>query len=61
MRSIFNFIVKPKEERYNNKKQIGDNELILNTEISDHRYISRNATVLETPLLKKQILKKVTK
>jgi hypothetical protein len=58
MRSIFNFIVEPKEERYNNKKQIGDNELILNTEISDHRYISRNAIVLETPLAEKTDIKK---
>ena len=58
MRSIFNFIVGPKEERYNNKKQIGDNELILNTEISDHRYISRNAIVLETPLAEKTDIKK---
>jgi hypothetical protein len=58
MRSIFNFIVEPKEERYNNKKQIGDNELILNTEISDHRYISRNAIVLETPVAEKTDIKK---
>lgn len=58
MRSIFSFIVEPKEERYNNKKQIGDNELILNTEISDHRYISRNAIVLETPLAEKTDIKK---
>lgn len=58
MRSIFNFIVEPKEERYNNKKQIGDNELILNTEISDHRYISRNAIILETPLAEKTDIKK---
>ena len=58
MRSIFSFIVEPKEERYNNKKQIGDNELILNTEISDHRYISRNAIVLETPIAEKTDIKK---
>lgn len=58
MRSIFSFIVEPKEERYNNKKQIGDSELILNTEISDHRYISRNAIVLETPLAEKTDIKK---
>tara|TARA_S200002703_G_scaffold28359_2_gene24115 strand:+ start:509 stop:1114 length:606 start_codon:yes stop_codon:yes gene_type:complete len=58
MRSIFSFIVEPKEERYNNKKQIGDSELILNTEISDHRYISRNAIVLETPLSEKTDIKK---
>jgi len=58
MRSIFSFIVEPKEERYNNKKQIGDNELILNTEISDHRYISRNAVVLETPVAIKTCIAK---
>ena len=58
MRSIFSFIVEPKEDRYNNKKQIGDNELILNTEISDHRYISRNAIVLETPIAEKTDIKK---
>lgn len=50
MRSIFNFIVTPKDERYNNKKKVGEKELIVNTEISDHRYISRNAIVLETPI-----------
>ena len=50
MRSIFNFIIAPKEDRYNNKKSIGNKELILNTEISDYRYISRNGVVLETPV-----------
>jgi hypothetical protein len=58
MRSIFNFIVTPKAERYNNKKAIGEKELILNTEISDFRYISRNAIVLETPLEGKTDIKK---
>ena len=58
MRSIFNFIIAPKEDRYNNKKSVGDKELILNTEISDHKYVSRNGVVLETPLEVKTDIKK---
>jgi hypothetical protein len=49
MQSLFNFIVKPKKERYDNKKYIDDSELLLNTEISDHRYISRAGIVLAIP------------
>ena len=33
MKSVHNFVVTPKGERYNNKKKVGDSELILNTEI----------------------------
>ena len=51
MKSIFNFIVTPKEKRYNNTKKIGDKELILNTEIFNHQNVSRNAIVLETPIM----------
>lgn len=58
MRSIFSFIITPKEDRYNNKKSIGDKELILNTEISDHKYVSRNGIVIETPLEIKTDIKK---
>ena len=49
MQSLFNFIVKPKNERYDNKKYIDGQELLLNTEISDHRYISRVGIVTATP------------
>ncbi len=49
MKSVTNFIIKPKETRYNNTKKIGDKELILNTEIFTHQNVSRNAIVLETP------------
>ena len=49
MQSLFNFIVKPKNERYDNKKYIDGQELLLNTEISDHRYVSRNGIVTATP------------
>ena len=49
MRSVYNFVVSPKGERYNNKKKIGDKELILNTEIFNHQYISREAIVKAIP------------
>ena len=49
MQSVFDFIIKPKSNRYDNTKQIGDSELLLNTEISDHRYVSRNGVVLSAP------------
>ena len=51
MHSVFDFIIKPKNKRYDNIKQIDDKELILNSEISDHRYVSRIGVVLSTPKL----------
>ena len=57
MQSLFNFIVKPKNKRYNNTKQIGDSELLLNSEISDHRYVSRNGIVLGLPKAEKTNIK----
>jgi hypothetical protein len=57
MQSIYNFIIKPKNKRYNNTKQIENSELLLNSEISDHKYISRNAIVLSTPILEKGNIK----
>tara|TARA_R110000772_G_scaffold30414_1_gene75433 strand:+ start:545 stop:1141 length:597 start_codon:yes stop_codon:yes gene_type:complete len=49
MKSVTNFIIKPKETRYNNIKKVGDKDLILNTEIFTHQNVSRNAIVLEAP------------
>ena len=49
MQSLYNFIVKPKKDRYDNKKYIGNLELLLNTEISDYRYISRTGIVTAVP------------
>ena len=51
MKSVYNFVVTPKGERYNNKKKIGDSELILNTEIFNHQYINREAIVISTPII----------
>ena len=41
MKGIFEFVVKPKSERYNNTKTLGDSELILNTEMQNHNFVSR--------------------
>ena len=51
MKSVYNFVVKPKGERYNNKKKVGDSELILNTEVFNHQYINREAVVISTPII----------
>ena len=51
MKSVYNFVVKPKGERYNNSKQIDGGELIVNTEIYNHQYVNRNATVISTPII----------
>ena len=51
MTSIFDYLVKPKGERYNNSIDLGEGkELILNTEISNHQFINRVGIVLKTPL-----------
>ena len=51
MKSVYNFVVTPNGKRYNNNKKIGDSELILNTEIFNHQYINRQATVISTPII----------
>ena len=51
MKSVYNFVVTPVGERYNNTKKVGDSELILNTEIFNHQYINRIAKVISTPII----------
>ena len=51
MKSVYNYVVKPKGNRYNNTKKVGDKNLILNTEIFNHQYINREAEVISTPLI----------
>jgi len=51
MKSVYNFVVTPKGKRYNNTKKVGDSELILNTEIFNHQYVNREATVISTPII----------
>ena len=51
MKSVYNFVVAPEGERYNNKKKVDGGELILNTEIFNHQYVNRKATVISTPII----------
>ena len=51
MKSVYNFVVTPIGQRYNNVKKVGDKELIVNTEIFNHQHINRRAKVLLTPII----------
>ena len=51
MKSLFYFITKPLEgKRYNNTKNIGGIEFIVNTSEEEHKFSNREAVVIETPL-----------
>lgn len=50
MRGIVDYIVSPSGDRYNNKVSVGEGELILNTEISNHEYINRFGIVEALPI-----------
>jgi len=51
MKSVYNFVVKPKGKRYNNTKDIDGVELILNTDVSNHKHTNREAIVISTPII----------
>jgi hypothetical protein len=50
MTSVFNFIVKPLGERYNNKIKVDGKELILNTRIESFKSVNNLAEVVAVPL-----------
>jgi len=49
MNSLYSFIVKPLIDRYDNVKNIDNKELILNTSIEDHKFVSKKAVIVSTP------------
>ena len=51
MKSVYNFVVTPIGERYNNTKEVEGGNLILNTEILNHQYVNRIAKVISTPII----------
>ena len=51
MKSVYNYIIKPKGKRYRNSIDVGEKSLILNTEIYNHQFVNRLAKVIATPLL----------
>tara|TARA_R110000737_G_scaffold2418_1_gene6716 strand:+ start:430 stop:1023 length:594 start_codon:yes stop_codon:yes gene_type:complete len=57
MKSLYSFIVKPFSERYDNIKKVGDKELIINSSIENHIFISKKAVVVSTPAAYKTKIK----
>ena len=57
MNSVYDFIITPKNKRYDNEKKIGDKVLIVNTSIDDHKLVSKKAIIVSVPLAFKTILK----
>ena len=57
MNSLYKFLIKPVNKRYNNEKKVGDKTLVINTKIENHRFVSREAVVVSTPLAFKSKIK----
>jgi hypothetical protein len=49
MKSLYRFIIKPKESRYDNEKKVGDKTLITNTRIETFQSVSKKAIVVALP------------
>jgi hypothetical protein len=49
VKSLYQFIIKPFNDRYDNTKKIDDKTLIVNTSIEDHKFVSKKAVVVSTP------------
>ncbi len=58
MKSLFDFIVKPIGNRYDNEIKVGEKSLITNTKIESFKSVSNKAIVVETPLAFKSKIKK---
>ena len=50
MKPIYDFVVKPCGDRYNNTVDIEGKSLIINTEMYNHQYVNRQAVVVSTPI-----------
>ena len=50
MKHLHAYLIEPLEGRYTNNKKIGDSNLILNTKIEDHKFVNRQAKIIETPI-----------
>ena len=51
MKPLYEYVIKPSGERYNNSIKVGDDKsLIVNTEIFNHGYINRKAFIVSVPV-----------
>ena len=58
MKSVFDFIVEPYGQRYNNEVKVGDKSLIINTQLETFKAVNNIAKVVEVPLSYKTPIKK---
>ena len=49
MKSLYNFIIKPLNKRYDNTVKVDNKNLIVNTQVEDFKFISREAEVVSIP------------
>ena len=49
MKSLYDFIIKPLGDRYENEIKIGDKTLVLNTKIESFKSVNNLTVVVETP------------
>lgn len=57
MNSVYEFIIKPVGNRYSNELTVGDKKLIVNSSISNHKFVNREAEIIALPLAFKTKLK----
>jgi hypothetical protein len=57
MKSVYDFIVEPVGERYDNELKIGDKNLVLNSKIESHKFVNNKAKVVSIPLAIKTPIK----
>ena len=50
MKSIYDFIIQPLGDKYNNTVKIAGADVVVNTKIENWKFVNRLATVIETPL-----------
>ncbi len=58
MNSVYDFIVEPIGERYNNTTKVNDKELILNCNIESFKFINKLAKVISIPKAYSTAIKK---
>jgi len=57
MNSLFDFIVEPYGQRYNNEVKVGDKSLIINTKLESYKSVNNIAKVISVPLAYKTPVK----
>jgi len=58
MKSLYDFIVEPLGDKYNNEIKVGNKKLVVNTKIESWTFINRIAKVIEVPIAFKTKIKK---